>query len=169
MPDKAITKEQLLQRIAKGWDALQSFINQYDEIQLTQNQDAAGWTAKDHIIHLAIWERGIHALLNQQSRVAAMGIDETIWKQGVDVVNDVIYKAHRHLSLADVLEQAQRQHQALIKTLSEMTDDQLRLPYQHYDPTSRKKRPVFLWVMGNTFQHYKEHQRWIVSLIAASS
>lgn len=165
MSDQLFSKQKLIEKIEDGWKKFHLFIVQYDYIQLTQPKDAAGWTAKDHIIHLAIWEAGIVALLKRESRLVAMGIDQHTWEKGLDTVNDTIFKGHHELSLNDVMAQFNHTHTLLVNMLSEMSDEQLLLPYKYYDPASRKQRPIFWWVMGNTFQHYKEHQPWIKALI----
>jgi len=41
---------------------------------LTELRDAAGWTVRDHLTHLAAWADGVAALLRREDRWAAMGL-----------------------------------------------------------------------------------------------
>lgn len=54
-------KDELLIRIEQGWNEFQAYIQTLSAAQLAGPTDAAGWTAKDHIMHLAVWEDGIDA------------------------------------------------------------------------------------------------------------
>jgi hypothetical protein len=49
-------KAELLERIEAGFQEINQYLDSLTETQLTQPTDAAGWTAKDHVIHMAIWE-----------------------------------------------------------------------------------------------------------------
>ena len=52
-----LTKVELMQQTDSTWTALQDALNRLDETQLTMAKDNAGWAVKDHILHLAAWER----------------------------------------------------------------------------------------------------------------
>src|SRR5437868_10712543 len=74
-----MSKAELLAKIDQGWNDFQAYLMTLTPIQVTVPTDAAGWTALDHIIHLADWENGVLALLNKQDRAAAMGVDKATW------------------------------------------------------------------------------------------
>lgn len=54
-----------------------------------------------------------------------------------------------------------------------MSDDDLRLPYNHYQPNEPRdandNRPALDWVAGNTYDHYAEHIDWINQLMDSSA
>ena len=165
--DEPLTRENLLRHIRQGWQDLQAYLSTLTVEQLTLPMDLAGWTAKDHIIHLAVWEDGIRALLEGGSRREAMGVDELTWKSDVDQINALIQQNHRHLSLERVLETLDHVHSRLMSVLDAMTDEALLLPYNHYAPESDSDSPVFWRVAGNTFLHYEEHLPWIKAIVEA--
>jgi uncharacterized protein (TIGR03083 family) len=160
------SKATLLENMQAGWDKLQAYIQSLTEAQLTGPTDAAGWTGKDHLIHLAVWEGGVVALLNRQSRREYMGIDEATWaSDGFDAANAIIQQRHKDMPLADVLNTLRDTHQRMVETIESLSEEDLRRPYSAYDPTSDSDSPVINRVIGNTYEHYAEHIPWIDAIV----
>lgn len=158
------TKGELLERIDREWAALQQTITGLSEEQL-QVQDAGGWSIKDNLAHLAAWEHFMagHYLQGQPASVA-MGIDEATMKTGdEDVINRMIFARSQHRSVADVLADANRVHGATVEALQATSWDDLTRPVSQDD---LQARPVLLWVVGNTYEHYAEHAARIRAHIA---
>src|SRR5664279_3915605 len=98
-----MTKTQLLDAIDKGWNNLHAYLSTLTYEQVTIPTDAAGWTVKDHLAHLAIWEDGIWALLEKKPRAAYMGVPDDIWTNRVpnriDRINAVIQQRYVDMPL----------------------------------------------------------------------
>jgi uncharacterized protein (TIGR03083 family) len=166
MNEEIIHKEELLERVRKGWDEFQAYIKTLTDEQLTGPKDAAGWTAKDHLMHLAVWEDGIYALLEKQNRREAMGLDEATWaSKDFDRMNAVIEQQHKDKSLAEVQRAFREIHERLVAKVESLTDEELQLPYMHYDPTDTRDKPVTIWIRGDTYEHYAQHQPWIAAIV----
>ncbi|MCE7945801.1 MAG: ClbS/DfsB family four-helix bundle protein [Chloroflexi bacterium CFX4] len=163
-PNTPPTKANLLHFIAEGWDDFTSYLATLSEHQLTVPTDLAGWTVKDHIMHLAMWENGVNAVLNRQPRLAAMGVDSEAWLP-TDEINARIQQRFSGLPLADVLNTFQEVHVRLMATLEVIPEADLMLPYRHYVPGSQRDDPVFYLIVGNTFEHYDEHTPWIRAIV----
>lgn len=160
-----INKSELLAAIDKGWRDLNTYIGTLTEAQMTQPIDAAGWTVKDHLMHLAVWEDGVLALLEKQSRRERMGIDAAMWKRwDFDEINAVIQQQHQDKSLAEVLKTHQEIHQRLIDHLQAASEEDLYRPSSFYDPESSNNALV-AHIIGNTFGHYEEHIPWMQAII----
>ncbi len=164
----AITIANLLRRIENGWNNLQAYLSTLNEEQLTTPTDAAGWTAKDHLIHLALWEDGVYALLEGQSQREGMEVDEATWKQGWDAINAVIQQRYHNLPLDEVLQTIRQRHERLVNKIKSMTDEDLLRPYRHYDSGSDREQPVIGSIVGNTYEHYAEHKPWIAEIVDKS-
>ncbi|HEX2907891.1 MAG TPA: ClbS/DfsB family four-helix bundle protein [Phototrophicaceae bacterium] len=101
--DNLTTREGVMRQLELGWNNLQTDLTALTEEQQTHLKDAVGWTVKDHLSHLAIWEQGVLALLEGKSKREAMEIPPEIWEQGDDAINAVIQVRYGDWSLAEVL------------------------------------------------------------------
>src|SRR5687768_10007018 len=67
-------KAELLDQLSNGRKHLQELVDSLSDEQI-MFQGADGWSVKDHLAHLAMWEVGMAALLRRQPRWEAMGLD----------------------------------------------------------------------------------------------
>lgn len=167
MTESPKNKDEALVVMARERDALEKTIVGLTEAQLT-TPGAEGWSIKDHLMHLAVWEQGVVASLNKQSRYTAMGLsrDEWVSKNG-DELNALIFERNKVRSLADVRKAFHDSHQQMLDVLSRLTDEDLNKAYWRYALEAAKddQRPMFALIAGNTFGHYAEHREWIQQLI----
>lgn len=164
-----MNKTELLGNMNQGWHDFQRYLNTLSTNDFIGKTDAAGWTVKDHVMHLAVWEDGVWALLEGQSRHEQMGVEAEVWEShDFDEINAVIQQQHRDKPLSEVLETFRQVHQRLIGKVATLTDDDLQRPYEHYQPGSGVERPVFHWIVSNSYEHYAEHRPWIAAIVASS-
>ena len=162
-----ITKAELLAAIDQGWNAFQSYLASLGYEQVTIPTDAAGWTVKDHLVHLAVWEDGINALLDKQPRPERMGLTPEQFESGdYDAMNEVIRQRHKDMPLQELAGMFFGVHERLVEKIKGLTDEDLKRPYRDYQPGSTDERPVIGRIMGNTYLHYEEHTPWIAAIAA---
>ena len=159
-----ITTAELLARIEAGWKALEAYLATLTPDQMTAKTDAAGWTVKDHLIHMAKWEYGMVALVDGGSRLEAMGIGDAAWDVGIDNLNALIQKRNKDLSLDEIFEETRAIHSAVTARISQLADADLLRPYKHYQPDSDRTEPVVGWLIGDTYEHYEEHLPWMKAI-----
>jgi hypothetical protein len=160
-----MTVESLLESMQKGWNEFHTYLQTLTPEQMTRSKDHAGWTVKDHIMHLVVWEDSINALLRKQSRAEEMGLDREIWQSGdYDHMNALIQQQHQHMSLDDVLRAFHMVHEDLVDLIQTLSDEDLKRPYRWYQPDTPVDRPVIDWIIQNTYEHYAEHIPWMAAI-----
>lgn len=169
MTDRPTNKQEALGVMAREREALEKLIEPVTDAQLTA-PGAEGWSVKDHLMHIAVWEQGIVALLNKQSRYAAMGLTRDEWEMAdpdFDKKNGLLHERTKSRPLSDVRAAFRDSHAQMLEVLGRLTEDDLLKPYAYYAPDEDDgdKRPVFSWIAGNTFGHYAEHREWIQAII----
>lgn len=168
MGEQTVTKEALLDSMQAGWERLRAFVASYTDEQLTKPTDAAGWTAKDHLIHLAVWEGSMAAVMKMQPRRDYMQISPEDWatlSETYDVVNAVIQQRHKDMPLDEVHRELQARHEELVALTQAMSEEELRLPYSHYQSHSKSTTPLIEYISGNSHDHYDEHIPWMRAIM----
>jgi hypothetical protein len=170
MAGSNVSKAGLVAEIESKWESLQALFNRLSEEEVTSIQDAQGWTIKDHILHLAAWERSVVYFLEGKPRHEGLGVDESLFKKGdFDEINEAIYRQNKDLSLAEATNQLQDVHRQLLKGLESLSDADLQRVYRRYSAGEEGEGegpPVYALIIGNSADHYEEHQEWIQALLA---
>jgi hypothetical protein len=100
---------------------------------------------------------GVH--LERRPSHEVLGVPEEVTKDwDMEVINPVLFERNRNRSTPDVLDELRRVYAELVAKLESMTFDDLLKPRHADDP---EKRPVLLWVLGDTTGHFAEHRATI--------
>jgi hypothetical protein len=161
-------KAEVLARIAHSRATLEAALGGLRQEQLTDSTDAQGWTVKDHLTHLAAWERLMAYLLRGQARHEGLGIPEATYRRaGVDAINAAIRDQYRDRSLDGAMALFHDAHRQLLAALEPLSYDDLLRPRSHFlpgEPGDDDGRPILAGVLHNTAEHYVEHLAWIEAL-----
>jgi len=170
MSDETVmTKSGFLSALDKGWNDLRAYLETLTPDQMTLPTDAAGWTVKDHLIHLAVWEDGMYALLQGLSRREYMGVEKAVWDSGdFDRINAVIQQRHKDMPLDEAMRTLADVHQRFVEKIGTLAEEDFQRPYNSYQPESSRNDPVMQPLMGNTFEHYEEHIPWMDAIAQSS-
>jgi hypothetical protein len=145
-----MTKTGLLQRIHSEWARWERALSRVPTDVLGQTYLAEGMSLKDIIAHIAWYDL---EMVHVASERALAGSEW--WEQPLDERNATIYAANRDRSLADVQEEAQQAHAALLAALEALEDADLN------DARRFRDMPVdwLPWqvIASNTFEHYSGH------------
>lgn len=163
------TIAEVLERIDQALKGIEKTIGGLSEKQISAPSTPTDWSIKDHIVHLSMWAKGIVALLKQQPRYEAMGLDRAFVEAAndADEMNDVIYKQHQDRAWDDIKAEFYAVHQSVVDVLKSMTDADLQKPYTAFEPGSSAdyEHPIIAWIEGNTYDHYEEHIPWMEARI----
>lgn len=161
------TVDELLRDIDRAWNALNGAIAQLTDEQMTIPADAAGWTVKDHVAHLAAWENSVLVILrDREPQYEGLGVDKVTWDaEDIDATNDVVRQANADAPLDEVRTRLETVHAQLIDTIADMTDEELQLPVDRW-VAGGGDFPVVHKITGNTAEHYPEHREWMLAIVA---
>jgi hypothetical protein len=140
-----------------------------DEDAKSRVNPASGWAIKDHLLHLAAWERGISYLLTGRPRYEGMGLSAAQWHDlTMDEINTLLTDAGRGCSAAEAMAQIRMSHEEMVGALAALDDADLRRDYSAFDPSEEPAgQPIIGWIIGNTYEHYQEHLGYIRETLAA--
>ncbi|MDE3090931.1 MAG: ClbS/DfsB family four-helix bundle protein [Chloroflexota bacterium] len=148
-------KNELMERIAREWDALQRAFAGLNDMQMS-TPDAGGWSVKDNLAHLAEWERFLRLhYLHDQPPHEVMGVDQATWdKVDENGLNAILFERNRNHAASEIVAALRDSHAQTLDELERLSYDDLMKPRDADDP---QKRPLIGWVIGNTYEHYREH------------
>lgn len=160
-----MTKAELLKKIAATWEALHARLGQMNESQLTSRRSAEGWTVKDHLAHLAVWEKSALAIARGEPRHLALGIAEADYRsRDFEQINALIQAHHSERPLAEILAEWRETHAQLLAVINALTDADLQRPDTDFLP-GEIGVPLIDRIIGNTVEHYEEHLTWFSTLL----
>jgi len=81
-------------------------------------------------------------------------------------INEILFERNRDRSLEDIVAFLGETHALVMEELSSWHFEDLLLPRFEEDV---EKRPVGLFVAGNTYLHYQEHRKTIETLLGSVS
>lgn len=156
MARKPQNKTELMKAIESEWETLLRVAESLTDEQMS-TPDAGGWSPKDNLAHLAEWLNillGYH--LNQRPAHLVMGVPEEVTKDwDMEVINPVLFERNQDLTRKEVMSLLKKMYRKVSTKLKATDFKDLLKPRRAEDP---KKRPVLLWVLGDTTEHFKEHR-----------
>ena len=165
-----ITRAELLAGVRTGRAELDNFVAGLRDEQLTAPGPGGDWSIKEHLYHLAAWERKVLAQMHDMSIPAALGIDQAIWdRDDLDELNAAIAAQGRDLPLAETLAFCRHTHQTLLAAIERYPESDYNKPgyppaADGHDPDGAAGGPMVGYIIGNTYAHYEEHLGYIKRL-----
>ena len=160
MTQLAHHKNALLQNIQREWDALMRAVEQLSSEQMNA-PDAGGWSPKDNLAHLGEWMRallGYH--IDRRPAHEVMRLPRVLTEPwgNFDGINAALFERNRDRPAAEVLDDLKRTYADVVGRIQSMPFEELLRPRREEDP---EKRPLLLWVLGDTSEHFAEHRATI--------
>jgi hypothetical protein len=157
------SKAELMSAIRREWKQLMDVVQKLDE-QKMKTPDEGGWSPKDNLAHLSEWMNsmmGYHIDKRPAHEVMRLTEDQTRdWD--MEVINPVLFERNKDRSIEDVLEELKQTYEKVLAKLDAMSFEELMAPRHDDDP---EKRPLLLWVIGDTSGHFAEHREVIERML----
>jgi uncharacterized damage-inducible protein DinB len=146
--DTAAVRTELIGRVQRSWDELQAAVAGLDDHRLSA-LGPEGWSAKDHLAHLARWEEYMLAVLDGRDGRAELEVD-TDERRETDAINAALQKSDAGLPAAEVRSRLAETHARMVARLRSLDGAELTSRLDH--------------IAGNTHEHFDEHAGWIRAL-----
>lgn len=151
--DRPRTVAQLLDLIARERGALEQAVANMDDDDL--ESPTSGWTAKDHLAHVAAWERRLIGEMQGDRAAERFGLDEAAYgATNTDDFNAMLHERFKDNSPATVRAEFHASGETLRATLAGLSDADLQQPVRPDDPGVDTLVELIAW---DTFRHYPEH------------
>jgi hypothetical protein len=116
---------------------------------------AGGWSAKDHLAHVAAWERRLVGEVRGDRAAARFGLDAAAFGAAdTDALNALLHARHRDDPPAVVRAEFRAAGEALRAAVAGLRDADLLRPGRPDDPAVETLVDLIAW---DTFKHYPEH------------
>jgi hypothetical protein len=156
-------KAELMSAIRGEWKQLMDVVDRLDE-QKMSTPDEGGWSPKDNLAHLTEWMNslmGYHMDKRPAHEVMRLTEDQTRgWD--MEVINPVLFERNKDRSIEDVLDELKHTYEKLLAKLDATSFEDLLKARHANDP---EKRPLLLWVLGDTSEHFAEHREVIERIL----
>ena len=157
------SKAELISAIRREWKLLMDVAGKLDEQKMI-TPDEGGWSPKDNLAHLSEWMNSLMGYhIDRRSPEEVMGLTpEQAKGWDMEIINPVLYERNKERPIEDVLDELKLTYEKLLAKLDSMSFEDLLKPRHADDPT---KRPLLMWVLGDTSEHFAEHREVIQRML----
>lgn len=158
------SKAELMSEIKREWKLLMDVIAKLEAANKIEVPDEGGWSAKDNLAHLAEWMNslmGYHMEKRPPEEVMNLTKEQTEgWD--MEIINPVLFERNKNRPIEEVMEHLKQTYERLLAKLDATPFEDLLKPRHANDP---EKRPLLLWVLGDTTEHFAEHRETIAKML----
>lgn len=156
-------KDELMSAIRREWGLLMDLVGRLDEKQMITT-DAGGWSPKDNLAHLSEWMKSLMGYhMDRRPAHEVMDLPEEITRGwDMEIINPELFERNKNRPTQEVLDELRQVYDTLIAKLEAMSYEDLLRPRHADDP---KKRPLVMWVLGDTTDHFAEHRQTIERML----
>jgi hypothetical protein len=153
------SKAELMSAVRREWKLLMDVVGKLDEQKMT-TPDEGGWSPKDNLAHLSEWMNSLMGYhIDRRPPEEVMGLTPEQTKDwDMEIINPVLYERNKDRPIGDVMDELKLTYEKLLTKLDSMSFEELLKPRHADDPT---KRPLLMWVLGDTSEHFAEHRQVI--------
>ena len=148
-----VNKDILLNDIRKGYTDFDTLLSSLNEQQMMMTGND-GWTIKDHIAHLTAWQQRTLNML--QAVMDNVELPDPTPDMTTDQINEQFHQRDVSLTLDGVLAGHRDIQQRMLNAVQTMSEEDVNKPISWLDD-----RPIVGWVIGNTYEHYEEHTKYM--------
>jgi len=148
-------RDELLDRIRSQRARLDEALSRVPDDRLLDRADEGTWTGKDHLAHLATWQRvGLARVAGTEPDDIADVVRGEYTEDMIDAVNDRFHEAGRGRSPDDVRADFASSYDDILRAIEGRTDADLA---REWLPGHPERGTLGQTIEANTSEHYPEH------------
>lgn len=154
-----------------AWQDLHSFLAAVNPGQASK-RDPAGWSVKDHVTHLAVWEDSVAILFRGGCRHEALGIEGPFYAAAsFDEINEAIRLRLEGTGLQEAIRNLEGTHRQLVGHLRTLRDADLNAKAREFFPQVPRDddRLLASLIWDTTGGHFTEHLEWMRDLVGRAA
>lgn len=157
--DEEMNKIKLIEAITNGRSKFEETLSKLDQDQMTTQGLKSGWSVKDVLAHIQVWETRMVRWLGdaQRGEIPQMLPPGMTWDD-LDQMNEQTYLENRDKPLTEVLAEFHQSFPKALEIVKGISERDLMDPDRF---EWRKGKPLWFIVAANTFWHYDEHDKAI--------
>ena len=157
------SKAELMSAIRREWKLLMDVVGKLDKQKMT-TPDEGGWSPKDNLAHLSEWMNSLMGYhIDKRPAEEVMGLTPEQTKDwDMEVINPVLFERNKDRSIEDIMDELKQTYEKLLAKLDAMSFEDLLKPRHPNDP---EKRPLLMWVLGDSTEHFAEHREMIERML----
>ena len=152
-------KEKLTKRIRADRTRFDALVASLDSARLVEPSLEGGWSVKDVLAHVSVWERVCSAWFEAAARGETPDRPEV---RDIDAFNARSYADAKDRRLADVLAESRSSHEAIVAAIEGMSEADLA-------DDKRFGWPAWQMASANSDDHYREHIAQIEAWLGSRS
>ena len=158
------SKAELMSAIQREWKALMEVVAKLEAANKMTTPDEGGWSPKDNLAHLSEWMNSVMGYhMDKRPPHEVMRIPEEAARGwDMEVINPILFERNKNRSLEEVKDELKQTYESVLAKLDAMSFEDLMAPRHADDP---EKRPLLLWVIGDTSGHFQEHRETIAKML----
>ncbi|HNB51255.1 MAG TPA: ClbS/DfsB family four-helix bundle protein [Anaerolineales bacterium] len=157
-----MNKTELIEKISQSHDDFLELLEPFSEEEMVAPSLPDGWSIKDVLVHLMLWEAELIRLLfqAQQGRVPQTAL---ISDEPDETINARWYAQHKDHDLEQALKDFDLIRDQTIRRVEAFSDTDLTNPrrFRWLDG-----KPLWQWVLSSTAEHEEEHAPNLRKLIS---
>jgi hypothetical protein len=148
-----MNKNDLIEKIAQSRADFMELLEPFSEEELVVPSLTNGWSIKDMLVHLMLWEAELIKLLfqAQQGRVPQTAL---LSNESDDIINARWHAQHKARDLEQALKDFDTIRDQTIRRVEEFSETDLTNPlrFRWLDG-----KPLWQWIVASTTEHEEEH------------
>jgi hypothetical protein len=149
------------------WNAFVEYTDGLPDAVWEGPTDAAGWTVKDHVAHVVLWDESLVGLVRDRvPRRETLNVSDLAWNAGgYDLMNEEIRFQTERDPVSTVKARRDAGWQEIEALVASFTDEDLQRPASAFGLMYGSNGTLLETLVDDLGVHYDQHHQYIRSIV----